>query len=86
MFTRKAEKSLRALPKSVREKAERLAVDIRSKGPVRGEWPNYGKFDNGMGHHCHLKNGKPTYVAIWEPAGQKSFVVTYVGTHEGAPY
>jgi len=38
--------------------------------------------------HCHLKKGKPTYVALWEEdRGEVRLVeVTYVGTHEDAPY
>lgn len=56
-------------------------------GPVRGNWPNYGKLGPGR-HHCHLKKGHPTYVAVWEesPEGIKLIEVTYAGTHERAPY
>jgi hypothetical protein len=39
-------------------------------------------------HHCHLKKGKPTYVAVWEVKNReiRLIEVTYVGTHEKAPY
>lgn len=61
--------------------------DIEVDGPVRGDWPNYGKLASGR-HHCHLKKGNPTYVAVWEVRDKKIKLVevTYVGTHEKAPY
>lgn len=39
-------------------------------------------------HHCHIKKGRPCYVAIWEERDRsiKLVEVTYVGTHEKAPY
>jgi len=39
-------------------------------------------------HHCHLKKGRPTYIAVWEINDKeiKLVEVTYVGTHEKAPY
>jgi hypothetical protein len=54
---------------------------------VRGDWPNYSKLAGGR-HHCHLKKGKPTYVAVWEVLDKdiKLIEVQYVGTHEKAPY
>ena len=56
-------------------------------GPVRGNWPNYSRLSERR-HHCHIKKGKPTYVAIWEVTnkGIRLIEVTYAGTHEKAPY
>jgi hypothetical protein len=56
-------------------------------GPVRGTWPNYGKLSQ-IRHHCHLKKGHPTYVAVWEVRDRQVQIieVLYVGTHENAPY
>ena len=56
-------------------------------GPVAGNWPNYGKLDDNR-HHCHLKKGRPTYVAVWWEVRQEkqTIEVAYVGTHEKAPY
>ncbi len=34
-------------------------------GPVRGDWPNYGKLAKHR-HHCHIRKGRPTYVAVWK--------------------
>ncbi len=61
-------------------------MEIRITGPVRGNWPNYEKL-TGNQHHCHLKKGKPTYVAVWSEEKETITVeVTYAGTHEKAPY
>jgi len=62
-------------------------MDIRKSGPIRGDWPNYSKLSEER-HHCHLKKGHPTYVAVWrEESDQIKLVeVIYVGTHEKAPY
>jgi len=39
-------------------------------------------------YHCHLKKGKPTYVAVWKVTDKKNRLVEvrYVGTHEKADY
>ena len=83
----KAQKGLRKLPDIVRRALALLMADLEDTGPVRGDWPNYGKLGPGR-HHCHLKKGKPTYVAVWiEDQGKvKVIEVTYAGTHEKAPY
>ncbi len=61
--------------------------EIELAGPVRGDWPNYSKLGRDR-HHCHLKKGKPTYVAVWEVKNRKICLieVIYAGTHEKAPY
>jgi hypothetical protein len=64
-----------------------LLMEIEKDGPVRGNWPNYGKVGKHR-HHCHLKKDRPTYVAVWEVTkGHIRLVeVIYVGSHEKAPY
>ncbi|MBS0616155.1 MAG: cytotoxic translational repressor of toxin-antitoxin stability system [Verrucomicrobia bacterium] len=64
-----------------------LLVELAEEGPIRKNWPNYGKLSENM-HHCHLKKGRPTYVACWVVVSEKEkkIEVFYVGTHEGAPY
>lgn len=83
----KTKKQIEKLPVSVQESLKFLLREIRLSGPVRGNWPNYSRLGKGM-HHCHIKKGKPTYVAVWrEIAGEVRLVeVTYAGTHEKAPY
>jgi len=85
--TGKAAKALAALPRKVQERFAFLVREIEEKGPVRGAWPNYGKLGENR-HHCNLKKGRPTYVAVWEVRNNKIRLVevTYVGTHEKAPY
>jgi hypothetical protein len=61
-----------------------LLLELETMGPVRSNWPNYGKLSDGR-YHCHLKKGRPTFVACWEVIEHK-IEVYYVGTHEGAPY
>jgi len=66
-----------------------LGLEIEKLGPTRTTWPNYsnikGKRDC---HHCHLKKGKPAYVAIWKVTDKanKRVEVRYFGTHENADY
>lgn len=86
-LTKKAEKQVAKLPRMVRELLFQLLREIEASGPVRGDWPNYSKLGNGK-HHCHLKKGRPTYVAVWvEREDEVRLVeVIYAGTHEKAPY
>jgi mRNA-degrading endonuclease RelE of RelBE toxin-antitoxin system len=86
-LTRKAAKQKDELPKQVRSILVALVHEIIRMGPVRGDWPNYGKLGPHR-HHCHLKKGHPTYVAVWEESdrGIRLVEITYVGTHEKAPY
>lgn len=80
-------KALKTLPEPVRQAFHVLALDLRANGPVAGNWPNYGKLGKNQ-HHCHLKKGRPTYVSVWwEIKDETNLIeVTYVGTHEKAPY
>jgi len=85
----KVKASVLKLPEDVRAAFYLLAKEIEITGPVRGNWPNYSKLGKKGVHHCHLKKGKPTYVAIWkEEKEDKERVVffEYVGTHECANY
>lgn len=87
VFTNKTAKQYKKLPKVIRDNIDALTMEIRIGGPVRGNWPNYSKLSDSE-HHCHVKKGHPTYVAVWrEDKGQIRFVeVIYAGTHEKAPY
>ena len=86
-LSRNAEKQKAKLTKPLRQILYALVGDIEAGGPVRGDWPNYGNLVDGK-HHCHLKKGNPTYVAVWEVQDKKIKLVEvqYVGTHEKAPY
>jgi len=84
---KKVQKQYPTLPKTVKESLFTLLFEMEVAGPVRGNWPNYGKLGRGR-HHCHIKKGHPTYVAVWEEVpGREDYIeVIYAGTHEGAPY
>lgn len=86
-WKKKIEKQIGELPKPVQLQFRELVRDIQLAGPVRGNWKNYGKLGPGK-HHCHIKSGRPTYVVCWEVVDKKIEIVevTYVGTHEKAPY
>lgn len=87
LITEKAQKKAARLPKKIKGQLILLIRDIEAYGPVRGNWLNYGKLSKTR-HHCHLKKGKPTYVAVWEVVDKeiKLIEVIYVGSHEKAPY
>jgi len=87
MMSRQATKRLGRLPSAVKKSLIALIREIEIDGPVRGNWPNYGPLGKDR-HHCHLKKGRPTFVAIWEVFDKdiKVVEVTYAGTHERAPY
>lgn len=80
-------KQVQRLPRVVQQRYLVLQQELAIQGPVRGNWPNYSKL-NDIRHHCHLKKGRPTYVAVWEVMDVRDRIieVIYVGTHANAPY
>jgi len=84
---RRVQKQVHNVPQKVKDGLLALIADIELYGPVRGNWPNYGKL-SGRRYHCHIRKGRPTYVAVWEEKDKtiRLVEVTYVGTHEKAPY
>jgi mRNA-degrading endonuclease RelE of RelBE toxin-antitoxin system len=87
LLTVKARKRLKRLPKGVDETLQLLLAEMRLCGPLRADWPSYGKLQEDC-HHCHLQKGRPTYVAVWRVINKKDKVieVTYVVSHEKARY
>lgn len=86
IYSRKAARLRENLPQRVKAILDALIIDIRATGAVRGDWPNNSKLSGGL-HHCHLKKGQPTFVAVWRVQDKEIQIVeiTYVGTHEKAP-
>jgi len=84
---KRATKQIDRLPVRVREALVDLIRDIEADGPVRGNWPNYSRLSANR-HHCHIRKGSPTYVAVWEVTSKeiRLIEVIYAGTHEKAPY
>ncbi len=91
-FSNSASKQYKKLKKSgtrpcITDVIDLLVLELKQKGPVRVNWPNYGKLATGY-YHCHLRKGHPTFVACWVVMNEKlkHIEVFYVGTHENAPY
>ncbi|MDL2207554.1 cytotoxic translational repressor of toxin-antitoxin stability system [Desulfovibrio sp. OttesenSCG-928-M16] len=67
-----------------------LHKELTFKGPAQPSWPHYGKLKGKKDelHHCHLNKNKPVYVVVWKVLDKKIRImeVSYVGTHENAPY
>ncbi len=91
-FTAKAGKQYTKLKRSgsrpsINDAIDLLVMDLQKNGPQLLEWPNFGSLEKDR-FHCHLRKGKPTYVACWRVVDKhvKQMEVYYVGTHEGAPY
>ena len=85
----KVAKALSDLPEPARLAFNQLARELKFDGPRAQGWPHYGKIKGHQDlHHCHLKRGRPTYVAMWRElkAEGRIIEVIYVGTHEKAPY
>ena len=88
-YSKNAAKQYSALPSVVQDRLDALTAEIELLGPVRGTWKNYSKLEGRtQRHHCHIKTGRPTYVAVWEVSDEsvKIVEVVYAGTHEKAPY
>jgi len=86
-LSRSVEKAKDSLPKNMKASLVAFIKDIEVSRPIRGNWQNYSKLGRNR-HHCHLKKGKPTYVAVWEVVNKEVRIVEviYAGTHEKAPY
>ncbi len=84
---KKVQKQVEKLPKNVKKTLATLLKEIKTYGPYRIGWPNYGPLSKNR-YHCHLKKGRPTYVAVWEIKDKQVRLVevSYAGTHEKAPY
>jgi hypothetical protein len=88
-FSGKATKQFYKLPHEVQLVVSALVAELRVQGPVTPGWKNFGKLrGQGDRYHCHIKSGRPTYVACWGVTDKKIRIleVYYVGSHEKAPY
>ncbi len=87
IFSSKAAKQRRLLPDKVRALLDLLSKEMELNGPIRKNWRHFGRLTK-TDYHCHLKKGRPTYVACWrvEDNEVKIIEVYYAGSHEKAPY
>src|SRR3990172_773970 len=75
-FTRHAAKQITKLPKNIVVVTRALVHEIEMLGPLRHNWKNFSKlWGNENLYHCHLKHGKPTYVACWEVKDKKIKII-----------
>lgn len=90
VFSSRAAKQRAKLPARISKRLEALGALIKETGPIQPTMPHFGKLKGWSGevYHCHLNKGRPTYVAVWavENRTVQLVEVTYVGTHEKAPY
>lgn len=88
--TKKIEKQAKKLSEKIRLALRSLIEEMQQNGPERKNWPHYSKLKGKKGdkRHCHIKQGKPTYVCCWEVINKEIHIIEvyYVGTHENAPY
>jgi len=88
-FSNKAKKQLKKMNIQLQHIVKTLQVSLEKFGPIQTEWSHFSVLDKKKGiYHCWLKCGRPVFVAVWQIIDKKVHVIdiTYVGTHEGAPY
>ena len=87
-LTRDALKNLRRLPLRIIDTVQVLFAELELSGPIRTNWPHFGKLSRKNCYHCHVCRGRPTYVAVWQVMDKQGKIieVIYVGTHERAHY
>jgi mRNA-degrading endonuclease RelE of RelBE toxin-antitoxin system len=83
LMKRKIERELERLPEKIKVKMLNLMDDLREKGPIQSNWPNYSKLSE-VEYHCHLSY---KWVACWKhEKGTIIIEVYYAGSRENAPY
>jgi len=80
---KKVNKLIHKMPVKIQDKMFLLVNDLRDKGPVLPEWPNFSKLDENL-YHCHLSH---KWVACWKNEKDSIIIeVYYAGSRENAPY
>jgi hypothetical protein len=83
LIKKSALKKIKKAPESIQILFDELMEDLKNKGPVVPEWPNYSKLGNDR-YHCHLNY---SWVACWfYETGTVKIEVYYAGSREDAPY
>lgn len=72
-----ARKQIKKLPEKVKDLLDFLLEEIEIRGPIRKNWPHFSPLTKKKGkipanaYHCHIKKGRPTYVACWKIENKK---------------
>jgi len=83
LIKRKILRSIDKLPVLIQKKLFNLIDDLKQKGPLRNEWPNFSGLGYGK-YHCHLTH---KWVACWKYENDSIEIeVYYAGSRENAPY
>ena len=83
VIQKKMLRNLRKMPEQVQKAMANLVEDLRDKGPVRNEWPNFSRLGQER-YHGHLAY---RWVACWShKKGSMTIEVYYAGSRENAPY
>lgn len=87
---KKAEKQSAKLPEEIFFALALLRSELEAEGPIQPEWQNYSKLKGKRGeyHHCHLNNGHPRYVAVWEVIDRQIHLmeIIFAGPHGAVNY
>ena len=76
-------RSISKMSESIQMKLANLVEDLRDKGPLQTEWPNFSRIGKNE-YHCHLSR---KWVACWYwEKGTIEIEVYYAGSRENAPY
>ena len=76
-------KDIEKLPAAIQKKLAMLIDDLKERGPIRSDWPNFSKLGKDT-YHCHLSH---KWVACWYFEEDSVIIeVYYAGSRENAPY
>ncbi len=76
-------KDIEKLPAAIQKKLAMLIDDLKERGPIRSDWPNFSKLGKDT-YHCHLAH---KWVACWYFEEDSVIIeVYYAGSRENAPY
>ena len=83
VIQKKMLRNLHKMPEQVQKAMANLVEDLRDKGPVRNEWPNFSRLGQDR-YHCHLAY---KWIACWSHKKDSMTIeVYYAGSRENAPY
>jgi hypothetical protein len=76
-------KTINRMPLTIQMKMANLLEDLKEKGPIQTQWPNYSRLTEGR-YHCHLSY---KLIACWyNEHNDIEIEVYYAGSRENAPY